>query len=68
MERISVDSSNLVSVGYDEGSSILEIEFGSGIYQYFDVPAYVYEELMNSDSKGSYLHRNVKSTYACEQI
>jgi len=68
MERISVESSNLVSVGYDEGASILEIEFTGAVYQYFDVPLYVYEELMNSDSKGSYLHINVKSTYSYEQI
>jgi hypothetical protein len=68
MERITVDSSNLVSVGYDEESSILEVEFNSGSYQYFGVPAYVFEELMNSDSKGSYLHRNIKNIYNYEQI
>lgn len=68
MERITVDSSNLVSVGYDEEASILEVEFNSGLYQYFGVPAYVFEELMNSDSKGSYLHRNIKKMYNYEQI
>jgi len=68
MERTSVDSSNLVSVGYDEDTSTLEVEFNSGLYQYFEVPAYVYEELMNSDSKGSYMHKNVKNIYNCERI
>ena len=68
MERISVDSSNLVSVGYDEESSILEVEFNNGIYQYYDVPLDVYEDLMNSDSKGSYLFRNIKNTFSYEQI
>ncbi|HBY87306.1 MAG TPA: KTSC domain-containing protein [Colwellia sp.] len=66
MERIAVDSSNLVSVGYDEGT--LEVEFNSGIYCYYDVPEYIYEELMASDSKGSYLHQNVKSSYSYEQV
>ncbi|GGQ33781.1 KTSC domain-containing protein [Shewanella litoralis] len=68
MERTPVDSSNLVSVGYDEDTSTLEVEFNSGLYQYFDVPVHVYEELMNSDSKGSFLHRHVKNTYNYEQI
>ncbi|MBB1274314.1 KTSC domain-containing protein [Psychromonas sp. SR45-3] len=68
MERISVDSSNLVSVGYNEETCTLEIEFNSGLYQYFDVPSYIHEELMNSGSKGSYLNTNVKNTYQYEKI
>ena len=39
MERIAVESSNLASIGYDEASMVLEVEFKhGGIYQYFDVP------------------------------
>ncbi|MEY8212964.1 MAG: KTSC domain-containing protein [Colwellia sp.] len=66
MERIAVDSSNVVSVGYDEGT--LEVEFNSGIYCYYDVPEHIFDELMASDSKGSYLHRNVKSSYSYERV
>lgn len=66
MERIAVDSSHVVSVGYDEGT--LEVEFNSGIYCYYDVPEYIFEELIASDSKGSYLHRNVKNSYSYEQV
>jgi len=68
MERISVSSSNLVSVGYDEDSSTLEVEFNSGTYQYYDVPLYVYEELISAGSVGSYLHQNVKNTYSYSQV
>ncbi|WP_140132871.1 KTSC domain-containing protein, partial [Vibrio parahaemolyticus] len=50
MERIAVSSSNLVSVGYDEGTMTLEVEFNNGIYQYYDVPLYIYEELMGAAS------------------
>lgn len=61
MERQSVESSNLASVGYDEKNEILEIEFNNGgVYQYFDVPEHIYEELMNADSHGQYFDRNVK--------
>ena len=34
MNRISMRSSNIVSVGYDSESETLEIEFSNGVYQY----------------------------------
>jgi hypothetical protein len=68
MERQPVESSNLVSVGYDENTSTLEIEFRSGTYQYFDVPHHIYEELMHSSSIGSYHYQNIKNAFACVKI
>lgn len=44
MNRQTVNSSNLASVGYDEATSTLEIEFlNNSIYQYFDVPHHIYQ-------------------------
>ncbi len=38
MDRTSVTSSNIRSIGYDPRSKILEVEFTSGdIYQYFNI-------------------------------
>lgn len=55
MKRQSLDSSNLASVGYDAENEILEVEFKhGGVYQYFDVPMHVYEELMDAASHGVY--------------
>ncbi|EGQ9502548.1 KTSC domain-containing protein [Vibrio parahaemolyticus] len=68
MERVPVSSSNLVSVGYDIDTMTLEVEFNSGIYQYYDVPEYVYDELMGAPSLGSYLHHNIKSSYLCARV
>lgn len=68
MERISVSSSNLVSIGYNVDTMTLEVEFNNGIYQYYDVPEYVYQELMSATSIGSYLHHNVKSSFSYAQI
>ena len=43
MKRTKVSSSNLGSIGYDNTTSILEIEFlHGGIYQYSDVPEHIY--------------------------
>jgi hypothetical protein len=64
MERIPVSSSNLESVGYDEESGTLEVEFKNGtLYQYFDVPQGVFDGLANADSPGGYLAENIKGVY-----
>lgn len=70
MERTPVESTNLSSVGYDQMTATLEIEFNrSGIYQYHGVPLEIYEGLMNSGSKGSYFHENVRRAgYPCSKI
>lgn len=62
MDRISVVSSNLKSVGFDGDSQILEIEFRSGsVYRYRGVSRHVYEGLMSAASKGSYFDRHIRN-------
>jgi hypothetical protein len=70
MERISVQSSNLASVGYNKTTNTLEVEFTNGnIYQYSSVPIDAYEGLMVSDSKGHYLNENIKKAgYICNRV
>ncbi|MCB9468393.1 MAG: KTSC domain-containing protein [Candidatus Obscuribacterales bacterium] len=67
MKRKSVSSSNLKSVGYEDGT--LEIEFKNGrIYQYSDVPKEIYDELMTADSLGIYFNSEIRDEYDCERI
>jgi hypothetical protein len=69
MQRENVESSNLRSVGYDAERQILEIEFTSGsVYQYFNVPASVYEALMSASSKGQYHIQWIKHSYRYQKI
>ncbi|GAB11018.1 hypothetical protein GOARA_064_00200 [Gordonia araii NBRC 100433] len=64
MKRRPVSSSSLASVGYDEPTSTLEIEFTSGsVYQYFDVPAEVYSDLMSASCLGRFFSRRVRGRY-----
>lgn len=57
MEHISVSSSNIASVGYDTATCTLQIKFHSGgLYEYYDVPCYIYQGLMNAPSHGKYFH------------
>ncbi|KWV48534.1 KTSC domain containing protein [Bradyrhizobium macuxiense] len=68
MERIVVNSSNLVSVGYDEDSSTLEVEFkGGAVYRYLNVPSFEYERLMAATSHGIYFNANIKNGYPFER-
>ena len=61
MNRVPVSSSNLASVGYDPELRILEVEFlNRSVYQYLNVPGYVYSGLMSASSHGSYLDSHVK--------
>lgn len=64
MVRMSVHSSNISSIGYDEDSSTLEVEFNNGtVYQYFDVPMHIYQGIMEAGSKGQYLAHHVKGYF-----
>ncbi|MFA4975760.1 MAG: KTSC domain-containing protein [Candidatus Paceibacterota bacterium] len=64
MNRTQVNSSNIQSIGYDPQSAILEVEFTSGdIYQYFDIPAYLHQQFLNSSSHGQFLNDNIRYNY-----
>lgn len=69
MERYSVASSNIASVGYDEGSQTLEVEFLNGsIYQYYNVPKNMYDQLMQAGSKGRFLNIYIKNAYPYSRV
>lgn len=69
MNRQPVQSSSLLSVGYDKDTNTLEIEFRSdGIYQYFNVPEDIYSGLLNAPSKGTYFHEFIRGRYRYKRI
>ncbi len=70
MDRTSVSSSNLASVGYEPTTQTLEVEFLNGsIYQYSGVPPSVYSGLMSASSHGSYLDQYVKKAgYSYQKV
>jgi len=69
MKMTNVDSSNVESVGYDEDSSTLQVEFkNGGVYQYFDVPEEVFIGLRDADSVGRYLNVNIKGIFRYSKV
>jgi hypothetical protein len=68
-KRIKVESNYLRSVGYDSSNQVLEIEFRRGeVYQYIDVPAAVYTDLINAPSHGKYFNANIKEAYSYRKL
>ena len=64
MERTPVSSSNVSAIGYAPDSGVLEVEFTNGaVYSYSGVPLGEYEGFMRAESKGKYLHANIKGRY-----
>jgi hypothetical protein len=68
-EMISVSSSNIESIGYEEQDETVHVRFLNGsLYIYKGVPLHEFENLRDSPSLGSYLHRNYKNVYPYERI
>ena len=69
MYRTTVNSSNVLSIGYDVQSGILEVEFTSGdIYQYFNVPEYLYHQFIQASSHGQFLNENIRYNYRYQKV
>jgi len=68
IERQKVTSSDIASVGYDDVTGTLEIEFHTtGIYRYFSVPKTVHDGLISTTSPGKYFLQHIKGKFAWEK-
>ena len=63
-DMISVVSSNVEAIGYDDNAEELHVQFVSGEgYVYHDVPRAIFDALMDAPSKGGFLNKEVKRIY-----
>jgi hypothetical protein len=69
MQRQLVDSSGILSVGYDDWSKTLEIEYpGGAIYDYARVPEVLYRDLLEAESKRRFVNLFIKPYFQHEEI
>ena len=69
IEMISVESSNIESIGYDLVESDLYVKFKNGSeYKYKSVPIKIYDKLIAADSVGSFFNRQVKDMFEFEKL
>jgi KTSC domain len=63
---VPVQSTNIAAVGYDAGTLVVQFRDQS-IYHYEDLPEQVYQGLLGAESKGRYLHRDVRGRYCYQR-
>ena len=69
MQNTPLSSTSIRSLGYDQPSQTLEVEFLNGaIYQYYNVPENMYSEMMKASSKGKFLHLYIKNAYPFSRV
>ncbi|HSX35559.1 MAG TPA: non-canonical purine NTP pyrophosphatase [Patescibacteria group bacterium] len=69
MQRVAVDSSDLVAIGYDAKTRTLEIEFKEGrVYQYLDVASDIHDRFMRVDSFGQYFDAFISGHYRYKRV
>ncbi|MBN1687590.1 MAG: KTSC domain-containing protein [Candidatus Omnitrophica bacterium] len=69
MERKAVHSRDIAIVGFDPGTSILEIAFRSGgVYHYKGVTEGIYQDFMSAPSKGTFFQEKIRGKYASKKI
>lgn len=69
MQRVPVESSDIVSIGYDHVSKVLEIEFHGGrVYQYRNVDPDIYGQLMRADSHGQFFNTFIHGRFRFDRV
>jgi len=64
MRVVTVESSTLATVAYDEDRELLQLGFCSrAVYQYFGVPAAVHQALLGAPSKGRYFNHAIRGRF-----
>jgi hypothetical protein len=69
MTLTPVPSSCLKAVGYDYETETLYVQFTNGkIYEYYNVPKNVYDEMMTALSRGNYLATRIAKAYNYSEV
>ena len=69
IQRETVQSTALASVGYSKRLRALEIEFRNGaIYRYLNVAPAIYHKLMLAPSKARFYDENIRRKYRSQHV
>lgn len=69
VDRKRVQSSVVVSIGFDAMSNTLEVEFrNGGLYRYLDVPKQVYWRFVSAESHGEFLNTEIKDRFTERKV
>lgn len=67
---ITVNSTNIDSVGYNADTQTLTVKFkvSGQTYEYLNVPQTLYEGLLTAESKGKYINDNIRSQFNYRRV
>jgi KTSC domain len=69
VKRIELDSTALTWVRYLPEQRILQVSLRTGRdYEYCDVPASIYRELLGAESKGRYYNLHIRNDFPFREI
>ena len=65
MDRDTVDSSMIASIGYDQSQGTVEVEFRKNgqVWQYYDVPESTYNDVRAAGSLGKAFNAMIKKHF-----
>jgi hypothetical protein len=64
-----VNSSSIAATGYSPERRILRVRFvGGGTYDYFPVPAGIFEQFLEAPSKGQFVNWQVKPRFRYSRV
>jgi hypothetical protein len=67
VEYTEVDSSAVSAVGYKDGDLFVQFR-GGNVYRYYGVDERVYREILEAESVGSYVAKNVVGRYGYDLV
>lgn len=68
MVMYPVKSSTIVSIGYDQATMNMLIQFKNGLYSYMGIPEIVFKNFMAASSKGNYYANFIKGRFPAQRI
>ena len=68
-QKTYTDSTNVKQIRYSEETKTMQVTFTSGItYQYFGVPASVWDRAVMADSIGGFINSHIKNNYKYAKV
>ena len=60
----NVDSSFIRSISYNDSLKVLSVKLlGDKVWNYKDVPKYMYENMLKAESQGKYFNKYIKDNF-----
>lgn len=60
MKMITVRSSNIAEIGYEDGNLFVRFHYADRLYRYRNVPEAIWKEFLAAESKGQFFKDRIK--------